>query len=786
MNVLMSRRFLSTLCVGLIGGFTVTGCTPSGSGTTPPANENDNFTPEGVTFGGVQPPREDVVARPQAINPFAASANMQLPPAADLTRDVPPIGNQGQLGSCTAWASGYAAATYTAQRQFSWGQVSPDHQASPGYLYERLLDTDSFECGSGTLISTAMNLLVQEGCSSLATVAYTDQACSADSPTTDADNFRVGSFNRVVETDLNALRGELAGGSILVFGARLYDDFPNHVGPEVYRGSGTFLTQGNQHAAHAMAVVGYDDERQAFRIMNSWSPEWGDDGFMWMHYDTFKETVFEVYALEPTADRDPIDDGDGPVPGEDPRVFLDDAFQFADVGSPAEGPQVYVVFYFHANQPLFIRTITVTPPTGSAMQAEYNNSFIDGYVHFGQTGGRWPTGTYTLEFDVQIEDGTSNTILILEAEIGDIDGGGDGGGLCSDICIFAFDGECDDGGPSSAFALCDLGTDCNDCGSRESDGGGEQLCSDACRFAGDGECDDGGPDADFAACDFGTDCTDCGPRDRQSGDEFCEDYCPFAFDGECDDGGAESLFAVCDFGSDCDDCGPRSPDDFIDDLSVCSDICVFAFDGECDDGGTGSQFDVCDFGTDCSDCGPRGEDGGTGLCEDSCSFAFDGECDDGGPGADFALCQLGSDCFDCGIRDGSDGGDGLILCDDSCFTSFDGECDDGGTGALFDSCEFGTDCFDCGPRDVGDFKIVARHAKAVRGSKSLLTRAAKLSRPTDSQAGSAGQRPEPIRYFRGVKIETPESAKTLPYAGVREGVVGPNRQPVRVLNSDAK
>ena len=29
--------------------------------------------------------------------------------------------------------------------------------------------------------------------------------------------------------------------------------------------------------------------------------------------------------------------------------------------------------------------------TGSAMAADYNNSFIDGYVHFSQTGGRWPT-----------------------------------------------------------------------------------------------------------------------------------------------------------------------------------------------------------------------------------------------------------------------------------------------------------------------------------------------------------------------------------------------------------
>ncbi|MEE2789852.1 MAG: putative metal-binding motif-containing protein [Myxococcota bacterium] len=42
-----------------------------------------------------------------------------------------------------------------------------------------------------------------------------------------------------------------------------------------------------------------------------------------------------------------------------------------------------------------------------------------------------------------------------------------------------------------------------------------EACDDTCTFANDDECDDGGPGTDpedFAVCDFGTDCTDCGPR----------------------------------------------------------------------------------------------------------------------------------------------------------------------------------------------------------------------------------------------------------------------------------
>ena len=42
--------------------------------------------------------------------------------------------------------------------------------------------------------------------------------------------------------------------------------------------------------------------------------------------------------------------------------------------------------------------------------------------------------------------------------------GGNAG--CTDTCSDAFDGWCDDGGPGSDFALCGLGTDCADCGTR--------------------------------------------------------------------------------------------------------------------------------------------------------------------------------------------------------------------------------------------------------------------------------------------------------------------------------
>ena len=50
-------------------------------------------------------------------------------------------------------------------------------------------------------------------------------------------------------------------------------------------------------------------------------------------------------------------------------------------------------------------------------------------------------------------------------DAGGIDGG-TSGGRCTNTCRFSYDNQCDDGGPGSDFSLCELGTDCSDCGTR--------------------------------------------------------------------------------------------------------------------------------------------------------------------------------------------------------------------------------------------------------------------------------------------------------------------------------
>ena len=47
-----------------------------------------------------------------------------------------------------------------------------------------------------------------------------------------------------------------------------------------------------------MLVIGYDDDKGAFRFMNSWGTNWGDQGFAWVSYSQFSRMVREGFVAK--------------------------------------------------------------------------------------------------------------------------------------------------------------------------------------------------------------------------------------------------------------------------------------------------------------------------------------------------------------------------------------------------------------------------------------------------------------------------------------------------------
>jgi transcription initiation factor IIF auxiliary subunit len=46
-----------------------------------------------------------------------------------------------------------------------------------------------------------------------------------------------------------------------------------------------------------MLVVGYDDTKEAFKLMNSWGDDWGVDGFCWIDYNSFAQMINQSFVV---------------------------------------------------------------------------------------------------------------------------------------------------------------------------------------------------------------------------------------------------------------------------------------------------------------------------------------------------------------------------------------------------------------------------------------------------------------------------------------------------------
>ncbi len=220
---------------------------------------------------------------------------------------------------------------------------------------------------------------------------------------------------------------------------------------------------------------------------------------------------------------------------------------------------------------------------------------------------------------------------------------------CSNTCVGADNGRCEDGGPLSMASICLPATDCNDCGPRDVPG-----CSNTCATARNDICEEG------RGCDTGTDCHDCGGATPVPG---CSDRCDSAGDGECDDGGPGSVTSGCAFGTDCTDCGPRDPEDEPDvaeedcsDEGICNVNCpTFEPDVNCTNAELCAANGFCCVGDgicDIQSCNERDTDCTNADYCSRRSFCCDDDnvCDDERVGAD---CPTpGADCSFCGIADG--------------------------------------------------------------------------------------------------------------------------------------
>lgn len=238
---------------------------------------------------------EDIVVVDPDENSFATKI--------DLSSKFPPIGNQGNYGTCVAWASGYNLKTALDAIDKGWSSsqlASISNQTSPADLWAAIPSADRGSGCNGTNFEPALDAMISKGCASLAEVPYSSIKCTGNSAK--GSSTKLSNYRKICsETEGKTLKNfkyYLNQGRPIVIGARLGDNFMSWNSSAVIK-SDTYVQEGMQHAYHAMVLTGYDDSKQAFRVRNSWGTSWGDNGSIWVGYNFFLNNfVFAAFVAQ--------------------------------------------------------------------------------------------------------------------------------------------------------------------------------------------------------------------------------------------------------------------------------------------------------------------------------------------------------------------------------------------------------------------------------------------------------------------------------------------------------
>jgi C1A family cysteine protease len=225
-----------------------------------------------------------------------------LPARVSLKSYSPYPGNQGVYGTCTAWASAYAARTITESIALNRKDrfLTTNSVFSPAHIYKNI--SSDPECRTGTYISAALDYMRDSGNVKMLPSEKTT-AFPAISLTIFAGKktYRIAGYTRLYMGTASdqadrvlAVKKSLSENKPVIIGINCPNSFDQ--AKDVWNPPESPAVN---YGGHALVVIGYDDSKYggAFEIQNSWGESWGNNGYIWMPYNVFGQFANQAYEL---------------------------------------------------------------------------------------------------------------------------------------------------------------------------------------------------------------------------------------------------------------------------------------------------------------------------------------------------------------------------------------------------------------------------------------------------------------------------------------------------------
>ncbi len=223
---------------------------------------------------------------------------------------LPPVGRQNE-NSCVGWSVGYYLRTYQQAKDIGWEVRGSDsgidrHIFSPSFIYNQINEG----VDEGAYIEDAAELLKNQGAATLEWFPYIpgDYYTKPDEDTIQsAYPHRIREW-RVLFTQndssqyiIQKTKEYLNTGDLVVAGSRIGSEF---LEPHIDRNGNSIITTDYFPSYnHSYVIVGYDDSLVtfdgigAFKLVNSWGREWGNEGFSYISYKAFTANAIEGFVF---------------------------------------------------------------------------------------------------------------------------------------------------------------------------------------------------------------------------------------------------------------------------------------------------------------------------------------------------------------------------------------------------------------------------------------------------------------------------------------------------------
>ncbi len=240
---------------------------------------------------------------------IAAKRGLDRPKHFSLAADLPPVGNQGGTSACVGWSTAYYCYTTSIARQ---RQLTPEQRKDPRFVFSPAFIWHQYNMGDkekGMHIFEAFDILAKQGCAAMADMPWVE----ADVTSQPDEKAKTHALRYRARQTVSLFKGKLLGEEgdaeklknwlwetkqPFVIGIAVYKEFYTvpHDPEYVYRPS---ENKGTRAGFHAICIVGYDEDKHAFLMVNSWTTAWGNKGFLWLHEDFVTQEALEGWGQRP-------------------------------------------------------------------------------------------------------------------------------------------------------------------------------------------------------------------------------------------------------------------------------------------------------------------------------------------------------------------------------------------------------------------------------------------------------------------------------------------------------